>query len=163
MQTVTKNCKNCKTSFTITYYLTVADEATDICNRCWNKRVSHYWTSTRDVLKDNPKSSGSNYADSLTSYYSSKKKDNKKDNKPKSGAALYLDNLIPESKLKKEQKKDKKNKHKDKEKGKKDAAVVVTAPNIPWLTNHSNGSKEPLMNSGLEFNVDSLLNKLKGA
>jgi hypothetical protein len=150
MQTVTKNCKNCKTSFTITYYLTVADEATDICNRCWNKRVSSYWTSTRDVLKNNHKSSHS-YTDSLTSYSYSSKKTNFK---PKSGIALYLDNLIPESKLKKKDKKKKK---------KKEVSSIVTTPNIPWLTNHSNGSKEPLMNSGLDHNVNSLLNKLKGA
>lgn len=170
MQKITKTCKHCKSVFTITYYVRVDDDkdATDVCNRCWNKRVSNYWTSTRDVLKDNHKSNEKNYSDSLASYLESK---NKKASKPKSGIAIYLDNLIPESQLKKADKpkkdkdKDKKNKDKkDKDKkGSVVAAPVVNTPNIPWLTNHSNGNKEPMLSPSLEIRVGSLLNKLKGA
>ena len=116
--------------------------------------MSKNWATTRGSDKKNYLANS--YSDGFNTYYSSKPVA-----KPKSGISLYLDNLIPNSQLKNN--KNNKDKKAKKREQKNNSKRIVESPSIPWLANHNNGAKEPLMNSGLEFNVDSLINKLKGA
>ena len=146
MKKIIKRCQLCKAKFSITYYAKIDDDdATDVCTPCWNRKVSAHWHSTRDVLKSNPKPESDNYSKILGGYLDKKKK-------PQSVAARYLDNLVPEAQQKKNEVK----------KVKEKPANVVTAPNIPWLTNHSNGFKNPVMSNSLQANVGKLIGKLKG-
>ena len=150
MKKITKRCELCEKKFTITYYAKVDDEeATDICSRCWDKKVSSHWQSTRDVLKKNPPvRKHENYSTVLGSYLSNK------DKKPKRYAGRYLDNLVPEAQAKKSKKESSKD-NKD--------SLVGSKPQISWLTNHSNGFKEPMLSQNLSNRVEKLLGKLKDA
>ena len=140
MNKISKVCQYCKTIFSTIYYAKVEDDdVTNVCSRCWNKHVSKFWTSTRDVLKNNRVSQTNSNFEKFRS----------KNDRQQFSANRYLWNLTPESTNKKTPS------------HKQEKPTYSNTPTIPWLVNHSS-TKESFLSSVLDQNVDVLIKKLKG-